>query len=102
MAWQSPHPYAVTVDEGPKLIGSRWRRRDPEGDPWDGPVSVVGVFDLGDSGSLELVVQTVAFTGEPTLTADSDSFLSAYVPYEPDPLATLRDRVADLERMASA
>lgn len=99
MRWETP--YAVTVDEGPKLIGSTWRRREPEGDSWDGPVAIVGVFDLGnDQGGLELVVQTVAFTGEPTLTADAESFVLAYVPDEPDPLARLRDRVSQLERMA--
>lgn len=100
MPWQTPHPHAVTVDEGPSLIGSTWKRRVAQGDDWDGPVAIVGVWDNGPDFGLEFVVQTVAFTGQPTLTSDADSFVAAYEPDEPDPFAALRDRVSDLERLA--
>ena len=48
-------------------------RRTPEGDDWDGPVAIVGVWDNGPDFGLEFVVQTVAFTGQPTLTSDAES-----------------------------
>jgi hypothetical protein len=79
--WHSPHPLAARIDPDasrPSLIGSTWRRRAPEGDAWD-RVRIAGIFDCGpDGGGLELVVQTVDFTGEPTLTADASSFADAY------------------------
>jgi hypothetical protein len=84
----------------PPLIGSRWLRRKPEGDdPWDGPVEVCGLYDNGpDHGGMELVVRTVAFTGEPVLTASAESFAAAYKREdEPDPLEDVRDRLRALE-----
>ena len=80
MTWTTRHPAAVALDaDRPSVMGSRWRRKAPEGDAWD-YVAVVGIFDFGnDSGGKELVVQTVEFTGEPTLTADANSFLEAYI-----------------------
>lgn len=96
------HPLAVAVDPNagsPQIIGSTWVRREPTGDEWDGPVRIVGLFDTGnDHNGIELCVQTVAFTGQPTLTADSDSFVAAYKREVPDDqMENLRARVADLE-----
>ena len=71
MTWRTPHPLSLRVDpdaDRPTLVGSTWTRRVPAGDPWDGPVRIVGVFDLGpDGGGLELCLQPVAF-GEPVMS----------------------------------
>lgn len=77
------NPHATILDpdaDRPQLVGSTWVRKQPEGDSaWD-TVRVVGVWDNGadSAAQLELVVQTVAFTGEPTLTANAESFVQAY------------------------
>jgi hypothetical protein len=83
----------------PALVGSTWVRRTPEGDDWDGPVRIVGVFDTGnDANGLELVVQTVAFTGQPTLTADAASFAAHYKRVEvDDPAEKLHETLRTLE-----
>ena len=54
MPWQTPHPHAVTVDEGPSLIGSTWKRRVAQGDDWDGPVAIVGVWTTARTSALNL------------------------------------------------
>lgn len=97
----SPPPGAVVIDpdaDKPKLIGSRWRRRAPEGDAWD-EVDLVGVHDNGpDHGGPELCVRTRAFTGEPVMTADADSFIAAYKRAEADdPAERLDRRLRELE-----
>src|SRR4051794_31222372 len=105
MAWRSPHPAALRVDpdaDKPSLIGSVWYRREPLSDAWDGPVRIVGVHDNGErGGGLELVVQTVAFTGEPTLTASPESFGAAYTRVENENVAErLEARLRELEARA--
>ena len=80
MPWRSPHALVIDPDaDRPTLIGSRWVRREPLGDDWDGPVEVCGLHDNGaDHGGAELVIRTVAFTGEPCCTASPESFAAAY------------------------
>lgn len=70
----------------PKLVGSRWVRRSPVGDLWDGPIEVAGIFDLGpDAGGLELVVRLVEFAhGEPALTTTAEA-LGAHYKREGEP-----------------
>lgn len=105
MAWATKHPDAISIDptaDRATIIGSTWQRRTPEGDAWDGPVRIVGIFDTGnDVNGIELVVQTVAFTGQPTLTSDATSFVEAYARCDDgDPIADLRARVQQLESRA--
>ena len=96
MKWQT-HPRALVVDPEAgrqSLIGSRWRRREPEDDEWD-EVVISGVLDLGERG-LELTVQPVTFG--PTLSADPDSFVQAYVRAEAgDPTEDLDERLRAIE-----
>jgi hypothetical protein len=100
MRWGSAHPLVVDPDaDRPTLIGSRWVRREPLGDAWDGPVEVVGCHDNGpDHGGLEMVIRTVAFTGEPVLTATPESFGAAYKREGDDnPAERLNARLRELE-----
>jgi hypothetical protein len=106
--WESPHPLALRVNPDanrPTVIGSIWRRREPEGDdPWDGPVRIVGVFDLGnDAGGLELCVQPVEF-GQPVMTASGEEFAREYRRAEADDATVERVEASlrDLEARAAA
>ncbi len=88
----------IDRDEGKSpLVGSRWRRRDLEGDPWD-TVVICGVFDNGpDHGGFELVVQPLEF-GEPALTADPESFGATYRRVvADDPAERVSARLRELE-----
>lgn len=90
----------IDPDAGrPSLIGSRWRRRKPEGDdPWN-EVVVTGVFDLGERG-LELTVTPVSFG--PTLSADPESFVAAYTRAEADDTTEeLTERLRAIEARSS-
>ncbi len=93
------HPHAVQIDpdEGkPPLMGSRWRRREPAGDAYD-LVDVVGVFDMGEMG-FELCVRTVAFEGDPVVTADGDSFVEAYTRLDHDDIGErVGERLRELQ-----
>jgi hypothetical protein len=89
----------IDPDAGrPSLIGSRWVRRDPVGDEWDGPVEIVGVHDNGpDHGGAELVIRTVTF-GPPVVTATPESFGAAYTREAgEDPAERLAGRLRELE-----
>jgi hypothetical protein len=92
VTWHTPGAVRIDPDaDKPKLISSRWRRRDPVGDPYD-LVDITGVFDLGpDAGSYEIVLRPVEFA--PTLSATAESFAANY---------TRADAVDDVsERLAA-
>lgn len=93
----------INPDEGrPKLVGSEWLKRDPEGDCWD-LVVVRGIFDLGNDSpnNLELVISPKEFG--PTITADVDSFVQAYKRAEEgaDPFEQIDARLRALEARGS-
>ena len=84
----------------PKMIGSRWQRREAQGDAWDGPVEIVGVYELSEQhgGGLELCIRTVDFTGQPVQTAEAADFAAAYLRLEDDDVSErLAARLRDLE-----
>ncbi len=92
-------PWVTVIDPGagkPKMIDSRWQRREPVGDEWD-EVVIRGVFDLGnDHGGLELVVSPVSFG--PALTTTPDALAESYVRVDgDDPAERLTARLRDLE-----
>lgn len=97
MKWQTPtRALVVDPDAGrPTLVGSHWKRREPEADdPWN-EVVVTGVLDLGERG-LELTVQPRSFG--PTLSADPDSFVEAYARVEGEyPMEEINERLRAIE-----
>lgn len=108
MTWETPHPNGLRIDvnEGrPTIIGSTWVRRVPEGDdPWNGPVRIVGVHDLGErGGGLELCVTPIEFG--PVMTASAESFAEAYKREEEageDPAERIDARLRELAARESA
>lgn len=92
MSW----PLVIDPDAGqPPLIGSRWKRREPQGDPYD-RVVIRGIFTLSDDLGSELCVSPVEFA--PTLTATPESLLENYIREGSDaPVQELRDTLRKLE-----
>ncbi len=101
-----PHPGGMWIDPlagRSTLIGSTWVRRTPEGDDWDGPVRVLGIFEVDEL--IELVVGTVAFTGQPVMTADAADFARSYKREDPDdddPAERVAARLQELAARAGA
>src|SRR3954467_670288 len=94
-----PRPFVINPNAGrPSLLDSRWRRREPQGDPYD-EVVIRGVFDLGnDNGGLELVVSPLSFG--PVLTCTAESLADSYSRSEAerdDPNERLQARLRELE-----
>jgi hypothetical protein len=81
----------------PKLLGSRWRRRTPQGDPYD-TVIVRGVYEMAELG-FEIVVSGVEFS--PAVTVDAEAFAAGWTLAEDDPTAALEKVAQRLEEIAA-
>jgi hypothetical protein len=82
----------------PKLLNSRWRRRKPQGDPYD-TVIIRGVYEMGELG-FELVISGVEFS--PAVTIDADAFAAEWTRADDNPTAESVERVAQrLEEIAA-
>lgn len=71
-------------------VGQRWKRRNPQGDEWDGIV-VRGFAEGGET--VEVVVSPVSF-GSPVSTSPQ-ALLAAYTLDAPDPAAGLKERIEE-------
>lgn len=100
MRWTHPHALVIDPDaDEPRIIGARFKRREPAGDDFD-LVEVAGLHDNGpDNGGVELVIRCVAFTGNigdepsPVVTADADSLLEAYARVDDDEMGGVAERL---------